>query len=112
MLIEVRRVRDLANHSVRYAALTAPMLDGLIGALLAGVVVFAGLQIADGSATPGAIVSFLTALLLAYEPARRLARFQVQLQSHVVGVELMFDFLDQPATEPDTPRPRLDRCEG
>lgn len=101
MMTEVHNLRNLSNLSVKYAALTAPVLDLIIGCLVAGVIVFAGWQISSGEANAGSVVSFLTALLLAYEPGRRLARFQVQLQTHMVGVEMLFDSLDQPASEPD-----------
>lgn len=96
---EIDRVRDLSNRAVRYVSLTSPVLDLIVGLAVAGVVIWSGTQITSGELQPGAIVSFLTALLLAYAPARRLARFQVQLQTHMVGAEMMFAFLDREAVE-------------
>jgi ATP-binding cassette subfamily B protein len=52
-----------------------------------------------GIETPGQIFAFITALLLAADPARRLARFHLQMRAHVVNVELMFEILDTPAAE-------------
>ncbi|MEM1160082.1 MAG: ABC transporter ATP-binding protein [Pseudomonadota bacterium] len=98
---EIQEVRELANQTVRYSTLTVPMMDILGGVAVGSVIAFAGWQIASGAEDPGTFFSFLTALLLAYEPARRLARFQVQLQALMVGVELMYGFLDRPATEVD-----------
>ena len=108
LLSEVRKIRDLSNAGVKYAALTAPALDIIIGFLVMSMIILSGWQLASGDVNPGSIVSFLTALLLAYEPARRLARFQVQLQAHMVGVEMIFDFLDQSAGEA-TDKTRSDR---
>ena len=36
-------------------------------------------------ATPGQFFSFLTAFLLAYEPAKRLARLNIELNSSLIG---------------------------
>ena len=104
---EILYVRALANQSVRYSTLTVPMMDILGGAAIGGVIAFAGWRLTEGAADPGAFVSFLTALLLAYEPARRLARLKIQLDAQMVNVKLMYGFLDEPATEVD-----LDRRSG
>ena len=101
---EILYVRSLANQSVRYSTLTVPMMDILGGAAIGGVIAFAGWRMTEGAADPGAFVSFLTALLLAYEPARRLARLKVQLDAQMVNVKLMYGFLDEPATEVDLDR--------
>ncbi|MEM9060560.1 MAG: ABC transporter transmembrane domain-containing protein [Pseudomonadota bacterium] len=92
-------VRSLADQSVRYATLTVPLMDILGGLAVGSVIAFAGWRITSGSTDPGAFFSFITALLLAYEPARRLARLKVQLDAQMVNVELMYTFLDTPATE-------------
>ena len=98
---QILHVRELANQSVRYSTLTVPMMDILGGAAIGSVIAFAGWRLTEGAADPGAFVSFLTALLLAYEPARRLARLKVQLDAQTVNIKLMYGFLDEPATEVD-----------
>ncbi|MEM9098630.1 MAG: ABC transporter transmembrane domain-containing protein [Pseudomonadota bacterium] len=109
---EITEVRGLSDKAVKYATLTVPMMDLAGGFAVGAVIAFAGWRIASGADDPGAFFSFLTALLLAYEPARRLARFQVQLQAHLVGVELMYEFLDRPAQEAPADRPKLAVTEG
>ena len=49
---------------------------------------------------PGEFFSFLAAFLLAYEPAKRLARLNLDLHSNLVGVRVLFEIIDSPATEP------------
>ncbi|MEL6997103.1 MAG: ABC transporter transmembrane domain-containing protein [Pseudomonadota bacterium] len=97
-------VRSLADQSVRYATLTVPLMDILGGFAVGSVIAFAGWRLTEGAADPGAFVSFLTALLLAYEPARRLARLKIQLDAQMVNVDLMYTFLDTPATETELDR--------
>ena len=47
---------------------------------------------------PGSLLSFLTAMVLAYDPARRLASMQVPLEAGLVGVRLMHELLDTKPT--------------
>ena len=101
---EILHVRALADQSVRYGSLTAPLMDILGGLAIGGVIAFAGWRISAADEDPGAFFSFITAFLLAYEPARRLARLKIQLDSQMVNVNLMYDFLDTPATEVDLSR--------
>ena len=53
----------------------------------------------------GAFASFLGALLLAYEPAKRIGRFPVDIQNGLVGARLIYEVLDAPLG--DAPRPGL-----
>jgi subfamily B ATP-binding cassette protein MsbA len=45
------------------------------------------------------LVSFIAALLIAYDPAKRVARLNLDLQNGLVGARLIYDVLDQPAAE-------------
>ena len=96
---KIEEVRGLANQSVRYSTLTVPMMDLLGGLAIGSFIAFAGWRIASEAQDAGAFFSFLAALLMAYEPARKLARFQVQLQAQMVGVGLLYEFLDRPGTQ-------------
>ncbi|MEL7470173.1 MAG: ABC transporter ATP-binding protein [Pseudomonadota bacterium] len=96
----VHDVRRLSDDAIKYQTATVPMMDILGGLAVGSVIAYAGWQVATGSQDLGTIVSFIAALLMAYEPARRLARFQVQLNTHMVGVEIMYTFLDSPAGSP------------
>ena len=57
-----------------------PMVDTIGGFAVAGVIFYAGWRSLTYNETPGEFFSFITALLMAYEPARRLARLQVRLE--------------------------------
>ena len=46
---------------------------------------------------PGEFVSFLAAFLLAYEPAKRLARLNIDLNNNLVGVRVLYEVIDSPA---------------
>jgi ATP-binding cassette, subfamily B, bacterial MsbA len=75
-------------------ARTNPMVDTLGGIAVAGVILYAGWRSLSYNETPGEFFSFLTALLMAYEPVRRLGRVQVKMAQACVGVQMMFELMD------------------
>ncbi len=99
----------LANRIAMLGAGTNPLMETLGGLAIAGVIVFAGALMNTEGQTPGALMSFLTALLLAYEPAKRLARLQISLESGLAGVRMMFALADRPyaMAEADSAAPLL-----
>lgn len=83
----------------RLLSLTTPMMDVLAGLLIGAFVMYAGWQTLSHGKTPGEFMAFITAFLLAYEPAKRLASFQVDLQRQTVAVKRMFALVDAPDAE-------------
>lgn len=93
----VRDVEKRANAIVRLESITVPMMDILAGAAIGAVILVntLGAQ-TETPATAGEVMSFITALLMAYEPAKRLSRVRVTLEAAFIGVRLMFSVLDRP----------------
>ena len=90
-------VEQKANKIASLSARTIPMMDTLGGFAIALIILYSGWRTIIGGHSPGEFISFLTALLLAYDPARRLSNMQVSLESGLVGVRLMFEVLDRPS---------------
>jgi subfamily B ATP-binding cassette protein MsbA len=90
-----------ANEMARLSNRSAPLMEALGGFAIALVFLYGGYRVIVTNAPPGEFVSFITAFLLAYEPAKRLARLQIDLSVKLVGVRLFYEMLDSPATEPD-----------
>lgn len=102
----IRAVERVANKIVTVNAGVNPLVDTLGGLAVAGVVFYAGWRSLTHNETPGEFFSFITALLMAYEPARRLARLQVQLGKSCVGVRMMYDLIDSKPVLLDKPDAR------
>jgi ATP-binding cassette subfamily B protein len=97
-----------SNKMARVANRANPLMETLGGLAIAIALVYGGYRVIRTGATPGEFFAFITAFLLAYEPAKRLARLNIDLSSGLVGIRILFDILDSPATEPsDTGRPPL-----
>jgi ATP-binding cassette subfamily B protein len=102
----VEYVRMRQNRISAITAGTSPLMETLGGFAIAGVIMWAGYQTIFEGSTPGPFVSFVTALLLAYEPAKRLANTRVSLERDVIGAKTLFRILDtQPSldTNPNGP---------
>ena len=90
-----------ANKMARVSNRSSPLMETLGGLAIAGSLMYGGYRVVAMGATPGQFFSFLTAFLLAYEPAKRLARLNIELNSSVIGARMLLDIVDSPATEPD-----------
>ena len=101
-------VERRANSIAALEAATGPIMETLAGIAIAGVILVSGYLVIEGGQTPGSIMAFITALLLAYEPAKRLARSRVSLEKGMVGVRLMYEIADRPLMLKEAPMPS--RC--
>jgi ATP-binding cassette subfamily B protein len=104
-------VAELERESNKYARVAhraSPLMEGLGGIAIALALIYGGFRVLQTGATPGQFFSFLAAFMLAYEPAKRLARLNIELNSGLVGVRILFEIIDSPPTEPnDDDRPAL-----
>jgi subfamily B ATP-binding cassette protein MsbA len=97
----VAEVEREANKMARVANRSSPLMEMLGGMAIALAVIYGGYRTIVTGATPGEFVSFITAFLLANEPAKRLARLNIELQAALVNVRMLFDIIDAPASEPE-----------
>jgi ATP-binding cassette subfamily B protein len=97
----VTAVENESNKMARVSSRTAPMMDILGGFAIFLAFIYGGYRIVETGAKPGQFVSFLLAFLVAYEPAKRLARLNLDLTGALVGVRILYEVIDSPAGEPD-----------
>jgi subfamily B ATP-binding cassette protein MsbA len=88
-----------ANKLSMLGARSSPLTETLAGVAIAIVVVYAGLRVIVSGQQPGSFFAFIAALMLAFEPAKRVARLHIDLTSSLLGVELFYKFLDEPTQE-------------
>ncbi len=97
-----------ANKMARVSNRSSPLMETLGGFAIAGALMYGGYRVVALGATPGEFFSFLTAFLLAYEPAKRLARLNIELNSYLIGASKLLEIVDSPASEPaDDDKPAL-----
>ncbi len=104
----VAEVERESNNMARVGNRASPLMETLGGIAIAIALVYGGYRVIETGAAPGQFFSFIAAFLLAYEPAKRLARLNIDLSGGLVGVCILFEILDSPATEPsDAGKPAL-----
>jgi len=96
-------IKGIQNRRDRMAALQAapsPLMDTIGGTAVSLAILYAGFRTMSGGYDPGTFMSFLTALLLAADPAKRLSQMRVKLRREFVKVQMVFDVLDNDESEP------------
>jgi subfamily B ATP-binding cassette protein MsbA len=82
---------------VRTAEFSSPLMEFLAALGVAAVVFYGGRQVITGASTPGTFFSFLTALLMLYEPLRKLSRVNSTLQAALAAAGRVFAVIDTPS---------------
>ncbi|HYL31830.1 MAG TPA: lipid A export permease/ATP-binding protein MsbA [Stellaceae bacterium] len=110
---EISRVRQmihnivkLVNRAARIRAIASPLMETLGGVAVALVILYGGHQVLIGARTPGTFFSFITALLLAYQPLKTLAGINASLQEGMAAAQRIFGILDSEPAIQDAPNAR------
>jgi subfamily B ATP-binding cassette protein MsbA len=93
------QVADTQTHQMmltRVKAAAHPLMEGLGGVAIVLVIIYGGEQVMAGTRTTGSFFSFITALLLAYEPLKRLTHLNANLQEGLASAARVFALLDTP----------------
>jgi len=96
------RFRDLIGGFMKHQmevfrvnAMSFPIMELVAGFGIAGVLFYGGLRVAAGEATAGTLMSFLAAVIMLYEPVKRLSGANNQIQQGLAAAERIFDILDE-----------------
>ena len=92
----VRKIYALTFKANRTRALSSPIMETLGGVAVTTVIIYGGYRVIENATDPGGFFSFITALLLAYEPMKRLANLNATVQEGMAGAQRTFEALDHP----------------
>lgn len=84
----------LTLKSVAINAISSPFMEFLGGIGIAAIIFYGGNQVINGRSTPGTFFSFLAALLMLYEPIKRLTNVNNIIQQGIAGAERVFSIID------------------
>jgi len=94
--ILVEKLYQLSFKSMRTRALSSPIMETLGGVAVTSVIIYGGYRVIENATDPGGFFSFITALLMAYEPMKRLANLNATVQEGLAGAQRTFEALDHP----------------
>ncbi|MFN2266860.1 MAG: ABC transporter ATP-binding protein, partial [Desulfonatronovibrio sp.] len=93
---ENTKLVDIAVKENRYHHASSPLME-FIGSIGVGLIVwYGGSQVIAGESTPGTFFSFMTALILLYQPVKGLSKTNIAIQKALTGAERVFEVLDNP----------------
>lgn len=99
----IGNVEKLSNKIASVSARTSPTMEFIGGLVVALIVFYGGYRNLVQGQSADSLIAFLTALLLAYEPVKRIAKMNVQLHTALVGVEMLYKVLDADYSIKDAP---------
>jgi ABC-type multidrug transport system fused ATPase/permease subunit len=79
---------------VRISSVTGPLMEFLGGLVIGTFIVYAAWQTITNGKTPGEFTAFITAFLMAYEPAKKISKYWVELQKSLVQTGNLYEILD------------------
>ena len=109
---EIKRFKKLSDNLYRFfmrmtkiRGLTVPFVELIGGISVASIIFIGGLQVIKFGYTPGDFFSFLTAMLLLYEPVKSLSRLNNSLQEGIAAGTRIFGILDEKQEETGGTKP-------
>ncbi len=97
------RVFRLMVRQIAIRAVTSPLAEFMGGIGIAVIIWYGGSAVIRGESTPGTFFSFLAALLLIYEPVKKLSNTNVGIQQGMGAAQRVFALLDTPPDIVDAP---------
>jgi subfamily B ATP-binding cassette protein MsbA len=100
---ELRRLFRISMRASVIKAATGPMIEAMAAVAFLLVLWYGSESVAAGTRTPGTFGAFLAAMLIVYEPFKRLARTNNTIQQSLAAAERVFEMMDEPIEVHDDP---------
>ena len=91
---ENRRYFDLQMHAVKVRSMTPAIMEFLGGLGIVFIIAYGGYSVVRGDSTPGNFFSFLAAVIMLYEPVKRLSSLNNTLQQGIAAAVRVYSILD------------------
>ncbi|WP_299378372.1 ABC transporter transmembrane domain-containing protein [uncultured Kiloniella sp.] len=87
-------VLRLNLKAARTSSILSPIMETLGGIAIAIVILYGGNEVIQGTKDPGSFFAFITALLLAYEPIKKLSKLNANMQTGLAAAHRVYSILD------------------
>ncbi len=92
---QVGKLFETIMEDARYRRIQHPLMEVIGGIGMALIVWFGGREVIAGNSTPGTFFSFLTALVMIYEPIKAVSKINSAVQQGMAAAVRVFGLLDQ-----------------
>lgn len=100
---ENMRSFEYSMKSASVNSLSPPLMEFFGGIGIVAIIWYGGYSVIAGISTPGNFFSFLAALILLYEPVKRLSGMNMTLQQGIAAAYRVYEILDTPSAIVDKP---------
>ena len=86
-------------------SLSSPVMEFLGGIGIAFIIWFGGSRVISGASTPGTFFSFLTAVMMLYDPVKKLSNLNNTVQEGIAALTRIFEVIERPSEIEDPSAP-------
>jgi len=94
-LKKTHNIFNLEMKAVVARSLSAPIMEFLGGIGVAFIIWYGGSKVIAGTSTPGTFFSFMTAVIMLYEPVKKLSKLNNSIQQGLAATDRVFDIIDK-----------------
>ncbi len=91
---QIQHLFNTLMTETKYRCLSHPMIEFMGGVGISLIIWFGGMQVLKGTSTMGSFMSFLTALIMLYEPVKGVSKINSTIQSGMAAATRIFTLLD------------------
>lgn len=91
---KMRGIMEVLMSEAKYNCLSHPLIEFFGGIGMAMIIWFGGYQVLQGHSTPGAFMSFLTALFMLYEPVKGVSKVNSNIQQGLAAAARIFSLIE------------------
>ncbi len=95
---QVDTLFSVTIKDAKYRVMQHPMMEIIGGFAFAAIIWIGGKEVIDGTMTPGEFFAFMTAMVLAYDPIKRVSKINSNIQQGIAAAQRVYHLLD---TEPE-----------
>lgn len=94
-LKKTHNIFNLEMKAVVARSLSAPIMEFLGGIGVAFIIWYGGSKVIAGTSTPGTFFSFMAAVIMLYEPVKKLSKLNNSIQQGLAATDRVFDIIDK-----------------
>ncbi|WP_373500658.1 lipid A export permease/ATP-binding protein MsbA [Desulfococcus sp.] len=95
----------LEMKAVIVNALSSPVMEFLAGIGIAFIIWYGGSRVVDGTSTAGTFFSFMAAVLMLYDPVKKLSKLNNKVQQGLAAADRVFDVIEKESEIADAASP-------
>lgn len=112
-VVENETLFRIVMKRTRIRALSHPVMEVIGGVAIGAVILYGGREVILGNSTPGTFFSFMTSLIMLYEPIKKLNKENHNIQQGLAASQRVFELIDRKPEVQEKPDARsLENVQG